>query len=318
MDKIRIAITMGDPSGIGPAIIVKSLSLLKLPVEYVVIGDEFVYNKAVLASGLRLPRYKFIDLNNVPRRNFSFGRVKAEYGKASLEYIDEALRLVGNHSVDCLVTCPVSKEAVSLSLRNFTGHTEYLARHCCVKSFAMMLLNQRIKITLVTRHIPLSQVAGAISKIDISESVRLSFLHLKKFFRIDTPRIIVCGLNPHASDNGLIGSQETRLIAPVIAQLKKRIPNLQGPISADIALKQAYAGDYDCAIAMYHDQALIALKLSGQYPGVNLTLGLPFVRTSPLHGTAFDIARKFKEPDPGSLMQAITVADRCAQNQKNI
>lgn len=306
---------MGDPSGVGPAIITRALAGLKLAAEYVVIGDAFVFGKTAYQKS-EVRSQNFIDLNNVDRRSFSFGKVRAEYGRASIEYIDEALRLMGSSLIDCLVTCPVSKEAVNLSGVRFLGHTEYLAEHTKTTRFVMMLLNNRLKISLVSRHIPLAEVRRALSIESIRSNVQLSHAALKKLFVIHDPRIVVCGVNPHASDNGLIGKEEKEVIVPALKGLKKAYSRLEGPYPADTAISMAYKGRYDCVIAMYHDQALIPLKLFGAHNGVNLTLGLPFIRTSPLHGTGFDIASNPRKIDASSLAQAIRIAYRCALNQK--
>lgn len=309
---------MGDPAGIGPAITVKAIQKLKGLADFVIIGDKWVFNKIPNPKS-QIPNCKFIDLNNVPRENFSFAKVKAEYGRASVEYLDKALELIKNNEIDCLVTCPVSKEAVSLGgFKGFSGHTEYLASAAKTKYFVMMLLNERLKISLVTRHICLKDVPGRLNRDKIYETVILTHKSLRELFGIRNPRIVVCGLNPHASDNGVMGDEENRIIKPALMRLKRKIKGMciDGPQPADTAILKAAQKEYDCVIAMYHDQALIPLKISGGYTGVNLTLGLGFVRTSPLHGTAFDIAGRFNLANPASLIEAIRLAIRCTLNQK--
>ncbi len=314
--KIRVGITMGDPSGIGPAIILKAIPKLKKLADFVIIGDRWVFNK-VQSSKFKVQNCKFIDLNNVPHRNFSFGKVKAEYGKASIEYLDKAIDLIKAQSIDCLVTCPISKEAIGLAGFKFGGHTEYLARRTNTKDFVMMLLNKDLKISLVTRHIPLKDVPLKINKDMIFKAIFLTHRCLKEMFSLTNPRIVVCGLNPHASDNGVIGDQENKQIKPVIQKLRVKFKmQVHGPLPADVAIYKAKIKEYDSCIAMYHDQALIPLKLLGFDSGVNMTFGLPFVRTSPLHGTAFDIAENPKLANPNSLIEAIKLAVRCTVNQK--
>jgi 4-hydroxythreonine-4-phosphate dehydrogenase len=245
--------------------------------------------------------------------------MKAKYGKASLEYLDKAIELIKNKEIDCLVTCPVSKEAINLAgFRSFRGHTEYIARATGVKDFAMMLLNKRLRISLATRHIPLQEVSLQLDRNKIYKTILLTYKSLKELFCIKKPRLVVCGLNPHASDNGVIGKEENRIIKPMLTELRNRIKDVRidGPEPAEIGILKAAQKRYDCVIAMYHDQALIPLKLSGGYTGVNLTLGLKFVRTSPLHGTAFDIAHKYALADPASLIDAIVLAIKCTLNQK--
>lgn len=314
---IKVGITMGDPSGIGAVIIAKALNELGNLAHFVVIGDEYVFKKA--QSVKRKPQNSsFTDLKNVDRKSFSFGKVKAEYGRASIEYLDKALGMLNNKRIDCLITCPISKEAVQLAgIRDFRGHTEYLARQTNTRGFLMMLLNRFLKFTLLTTHIPLKMVAASLTKEQLSNTIILTGASLFRLFGIASPRLVVCGVNPHASDNGLIGDEENKIIRPVIKRLKARY-NLDGPIPSDVAILKAKNGLYDCVIAMYHDQALIPLKLSDPLSGVNITLGLPFVRTSPLHGTAFDIAQKSKLANPSSLIAAINLAIKCTQNLKRV
>jgi len=288
--KIRVGITIGDPSGIGPLITRKAIKILKGLAEFVVIGDP-------------------------PLKASQMGKIRAEYGKSSIKYLDVALGLLKNKEIDCLVTCPISKQAVKLAGFDFIGHTEYLARRSGVKDFAMMLLNQELKICLATRHIPLSQVHLKLNKSDLEKTVSLTISSLQKLFRIKTPRLVVCGLNPHASDNGLIGSEENEIIEPALEKIRNKSGLKLKLEPADVAIYKAREKQYDAVIAIYHDQALIPLKLTDRFSGVNLTLGLPYVRTSPLHGTAFDIAAA-NSADPSSLIAAVKTAIECTLNLK--
>ena len=313
--------TIGDPSGIGPAIIPKALSCLKGKADFLVIGDRWVLERLANVR-FGLPAVKFIDLHNVGRRDFRFGQIKGEYGRASIEYIDKALELITGKEIDCLVTCPISKEAVNKGgVSGFFGHTEYLADAVNTRNFAMMLLNKKLRISLATRHIPLKDVSHRLSKGYIRTVIALTYSYLKDFFGIRNPRLVTCGVNPHASDNGLIGREEIEIIRPALKAVAKEGAFIDGPLPADTAIARAVKGDYDAVIAMYHDQALIPLKLLSRYPGVNLTLGLPFVRTSPLHGTAFDIAAKPQSANPASLIEAIRLAIdcvRCRRTQESV
>ncbi len=313
--KIRIGITMGDPSGIGPAIIYKTLYKLEGLAEFVVIGDKWVFNR-VRGTGCGAQGFKFIDLDNVPHKNFSFGKIKAEYGRASIGYLNKAIGLIKNKEIDCLVTCPVSKEAINLGgLYGFLGHTEYLAGHTNTKNFVMMLLNKKLKFSLVTRHIPLKDISLELNREKICQTILLTYQSLKKIFLIKEPRLVVCGLNPHASDNGLIGNEENKIIKPAIDSLR-RIGRIDGPLPADTAVLKTAQKEYDCVIAMYHDQALIPLKITDAYTGVNITLGFNFIRTSALHGTAFNIAKNFNLINPAPLTEAVRLAVKCTLNQK--
>lgn len=323
---------MGDPSGAGPAAVYKAVKKLRGLAEFVVIGDRVVFNKASGKKPSARPPFgrmrrgmssvggsafggKFVDLANVPLEGFESGKVKAEYGRASIEYLDRALVLINSRQIDCLVTAPICKESLKLAGFTCAGHTEYLAEHTGTKDFVMMLLNKDLKFTLVTRHIPLREVPLQLSKSEIVKTALLSNEYLKKFFRIRRPRIAACGLNPHASDNSTIGNEEARMISPAVEELGRAHKiNIIGPLPADTAVRRAKERDFDCVLAMYHDQALIPLKLSGAETGVNLTLGLPFVRTAPLHGTAFDIAANPKLVNPKPLIAAIKLAVQCRSN----
>jgi 4-hydroxythreonine-4-phosphate dehydrogenase len=314
--KVRVGITIGDPSGIGPAITCQALKKLTGLAEFVVIGDKWVFHKAARALGQKIPDLIFVDLDNIRHKAFRFGKVKAEFGRASIEYLDKALELIANNRIDCLVTGPISKEAVKLAGFRYRGHTEYFAERTNTKDPVMMLLNNQLRFALVTRHIPLKEVPQALNKEKLTITISLTWQFLKKSFLINCPRLVVCGLNPHASDNGLIGKEENRIIKPVIKLLSKKFKSLDGPRSADVAIYQAGQGRYDCVIALYHDQALIPLKLTGADTGTNITLGIPFIRTSPLHGTAFDISNNPRAANPRSLISAIKLAILCASNQK--
>ncbi|MFA5361974.1 MAG: 4-hydroxythreonine-4-phosphate dehydrogenase PdxA [Candidatus Omnitrophota bacterium] len=313
--KVRIGITMGDPSGIGPEIIARAFPAARRLGEIVVIGDEGVFNRFPVHRSPLTGKINFIDLKNVKGKGFKFGRVKAEYGRASIEYLDKAVDLLRSGAIDCLVTGPISKESINLAGFHYSGHTEYLSERTKVKDVVMMLLNDTVRFSLVTRHVPLREVSGRITGPLLAGTVEETFFALRNMFGIAKPAIVVCGLNPHASDNGVIGKEESRVIRPVLKRLRFNGCVIHGPVSADIAIARACAGKYDAVVCMYHDQALIPLKLTGAGSGVNVTLGLPFIRTSPLHGTAFDIAGKNKA-DPSSLIAAIKLAAQCAQNQK--
>jgi 4-hydroxythreonine-4-phosphate dehydrogenase len=312
--RIKCGITMGDPSGIGPEVMLKALNypgISKLA-EYLVIGDRWVLEKSKVT--IRKPQdFTVIDLKNVPRRGFAFGKVRREYGKASLQYIDKAIELLKDKKIDCLVTCPVNKKSVNLSGYNFSGQTEYIAKPFAAKNAVMMLLNKKLRVSLVTRHIPLRNAVKNLSTEIITGTILNTFSGLKSFFSIKNPRIAVCAVNPHASDNGIMGDEEARLIAPAIAMARSRGIICQGPYPADTLFLKAINGECDCVICMYHDQGLIPLKLTGFQDAVNITLGLPFARTSPGHGTAFDIAGR-GIANPRSLIEAVKTAVSCARN----
>lgn len=312
--RLKVGLTIGDPSGIGPGISASALVGLKGLADFTVIGDEGVLSLTGGYRDLKKSGARIVDLANVRAKGFSFGRVSAEYGRASMEYLDAALALIKSKQIDCLVTCPISKEAINKAGFNFSGHTEYLSLRTHAKDTVMMLLNGDLRISLVTRHIPLECVPRKLSQDLVIKTVFLTYQALKKMFSLGKPSVAVCGLNPHASDHGIIGDEEKKIIEPALRQLRKKGVLADGPFSADVAIAKANQGRYAAAVAMYHDQALIPLKLAGDYLGVNLTLGLPFVRTSPLHGTAFDIAAAAGSANPASLKEAIKLAVKCTLN----
>jgi 4-hydroxythreonine-4-phosphate dehydrogenase len=253
-----------------------------------------------------------LDLANIRRSRFVYGESRAVFGRAAIQYLDKALELLGSGQADCLVTAPVNKLSIrSAGFSKFQGHTEYLAEKTGVKEFAMMFVGDKVKITLVTRHVALKDVGACLSEESIGRAIYLTHAYLKKYFGIGTPRIGIAGLNPHAGENGAFGSEEIDMIIPAIRRASRSIGGISGPISPDIIFHSALDGKFDAVIALYHDQGLIPFKLLYFMDGVNLTLGLPFVRTSPDHGTAFDIAGK-GVADPSSMIAAIRLACRLA------
>jgi len=326
MEAVKIGITMGDPAGIGPEIIVKAMAggeINRLG-KFLIIGDRWVFKQAGMRLSSiarwesRVLNLEFIDFDNVAHKNFRFGRLRPEFGQAAMEYLKLGVELIKGKAIDCLVTAPISKEAINLAGYKFNGHTEFLAKEFGKKKedLVMMLLNKYLKISLVTRHLALSKVSQALDKRVIYKTIMTTCKALKTYFAIKQPRICVAALNPHAGERGLLGREEIRLISPSINRAS-RIRNIIGPLPADAAFLAARRGKFNAVIAMYHDQALIPLKILDFDSGVNLTLGLGFVRTSPLHGTGFDIAGK-DVANPASLIAAIKTAVECTRNQKRI
>lgn len=306
---------MGDPAGVGPEVIVKALASPRISglANFLVIGDGGVFE--AIARRLRKPfKARVLDMGNVPRKGFVYGRTRPSFGTASIEYLDQALLLLDAGKADCLVTGPINKMSVRLgAFRGFQGHTEYLAAKTSTDEYAMMFVGRSLKVTLVTRHIALRNVAGRVTPELVSRAIRLTDSCLRKYFGVRNPRIAVAGLNPHAGEAGAFGDEETRLIAPVIKTLNRSIKGLRGPMPADVVFYDALKGRFDAVIAMYHDQGLIPFKMLYFDCGVNMTLGLPFIRTSPDHGTAFDIAGK-GIANPDSMIEAIKLACRLARS----
>jgi 4-hydroxythreonine-4-phosphate dehydrogenase len=291
--RLRVGITLGDCAGIGPEIVDAALKSDRLPdkPEYVVIG-------------------KYPDC--------SLGKPTLETARAAAAALEEAVTLARRGTLAAVVTGPVHKARMYEAGFKFPGQTEFFAERCGVKNFAMLLTGGKITVALVTAHLPLRKVPSALKR---SEIVRVGLLLVDFLHRRSkkTPRIAVAGLNPHAGESGKLGREEIEIIAPAVEELQSAIRNpqsavLSGPLSADTVFHRAAEGEFDAVLCMYHDQGLIPLKLHAFHTGVNVTLGLPFPRTSPDHGTAFDIAGKgIARPD--SMITAITVAVELAQNK---
>ena len=287
----RVGITLGDQAGIGPEIV-----------------------RAALASG-RLPadaQYSVVG----PPINCSLGQPTLETARAAWDALEEAARLALGGDLDAVVTGPVNKARLYEIGFKFPGQTEFFADRCGIRNFAMLLTGGKLTVALVTVHVPLREVPGALTTAEI---VRVGLL-LESFLRrrgISTPRIAVAGLNPHAGESGAIGTEENDVIAPAVRQLQSALRNphsaiFAGPFSPDTIFHHAANGDWDGVLCMYHDQGLIPLKLHAFHEGVNVTLGLPFPRTSPDHGTAFEIAGK-NIARADSMIAAISLAVELAR-----
>lgn len=217
---------------------------------------------------------------------------------------------------DALVTAPINKASMNRAGFRIPGHTEFLAELSGTKRFEMMLVGGPLRVVPVTRHVALKDVPRLLTKKKIEEAIALTDQELRRSFGIKKPRIVICGLNPHAGERGLFGSEEERIIAPAVKAARRRTGSaLTGPLSPDALFRDAYLGRYDAEICMYHDQGLIPLKMISRGAGVNVTLGLPFVRTSPDHGTAYGIAGK-GVADPGSMLAAMELAWLISKNRR--
>jgi len=298
-----IAITMGDPAGIGPEIILKALARQNSRrVSFLVVGDS------LLLKNCPCP---VVDMKNVDMKKFRYGKISAMCGKAAIEYIKKGVDIIKSGAADALVTAPISKEAANLAGFKWPGHTEYLAYLTATKKFCMMLAGGPLKVVLATRHIALKDVSRQLNTEEIYNSIILTANFLKKYFKIKNPKIAVSALNPHAGEGGMFSDEEKRIIMPAIKKAvgaSGRSPlRIIGPLPADSLFYNAYKGAYDAEIVMYHDQGLIPLKMAARDIGVNITFGLPFARTSPAHGTAFDIAGK-DMANSSSMAAAIDLA----------
>lgn len=287
---VRIAVTMGDPAGVGPEVVVRALagSGVAELAHWVVVGDRVVAREAERITGVKL-QAELRDQRRLPD-GFGFGKLSAECGRAGLHYVKTATEMCLRGEAQAMVTAPLNKEAVALGGIAFSGHTEYIAELCGHSDSRMLLVSERLKVVHVTTHIPLRQ-ACELDPARIRRTIELGHeaMRLMGFAR---PRIAVCGLNPHAGEHGLFGEEDERLIAPVIEELRARGLDLSGPEPADTVFLRAVNGKFDLVVAMYHDQGHIPMKLLDFDRGVNVSIGLPIIRTSVDHGTAFDIAGK--------------------------
>jgi len=308
-----IGITMGDPAGIGPEVIAKALKDDRAGAagRTIVIGSAAVFQQV---GGGRLP---ILDAVRVDRRRIRPGRISAQSGRAAARALQLGLQMTLDGRLDALVTGPVSKLGLSLAGVHDPGQTEFLARGTMTRQFAMMLAAGSLRVVLATRHLPLSRVSRALTVGRVKMAISLAHTSLVEMFGIDHPRIGVCALNPHAGEGGLFGRREKTVIEPAIGELLGRGMNIRGPLPADTLFSPAIRRRFDVIVAMYHDQGLIPIKMSGFGRAVNITLGLPIIRTSPDHGTATDIAGR-GQADPESMIRAIRMAARLARRRRSV
>ncbi|MFB0568290.1 MAG: 4-hydroxythreonine-4-phosphate dehydrogenase PdxA, partial [Nitrososphaeria archaeon] len=303
-----LGVTMGDPAGIGPEISIKSLmkpemyqvcrpvligdlSVLKRTAERLGLDVKFKILRSPRSAGRKNAAIELIDLGNVDLQRLEIGKVSAVAGRASIDYIEKAVGYALMGELDAVVTGPINKKAISLAGSSFIGHTEMIAALCGVKEPLTMFWVRGARIFFLTRHLPLKDALKAVKEQRIIEmTVKIADALMK--IGLDEPRIAVAALNPHASDGGLIGTEDEQEIEPAVEELRKRGINVRGPVPADSIFHQAVEGRYDAVLSLYHDQGHIAAKTLDFYGTVSVTLGLPFIRTSVDHGTAHDIAGK--------------------------
>jgi 4-hydroxythreonine-4-phosphate dehydrogenase len=317
-NKPIIGITMGDPNGIGAEVIVKALLCSEIQSLCVplVFGDAQILEEAKKLTCIS-NEVKVISITKLDREGSRPGRPDRKAGEASLLYIKEAVQFALDGKVDAIVTAPISKESIHLAGAKYPGHTEMLQDLTGAKRVAMMFEGGKFRVVLVTIHCALSDVPRLINEEKILSTIELADESLINLFRIPEPKIVVSALNPHAGEAGAFGNEEQLYIIPAIQKARERGMNVVGPIPADTLFYLAAHGKWDAVIAMYHDQGLIPFKMLSFDEGVNVTLGLPIIRTSPDHGTAYDIAWKGKA-NPSSMISAINVAVKLARNRKGL
>ncbi len=319
-----IAVTMGDPAGIGPEIIVKALSdaELRAKARFVIYGlneqltyaadfselDAFWWRDAYTGKHRRYGQdVVVVDYDQFGMLANSVRGPSREGGKASVRFCLDAIAAAKSGLVDAVVTAPIAKKSWHLAGYNYPGHTELFRDKTGSKDVAMMFAGGPLRVALATTHVGINGLWGSLRIGTIYQPIELMHRALVDWFDLPDPRIAVCGLNPHAGEDGAFGDEEERLIRPAIQMALNNDIRVSGPYPADSVFLRALDGEFDAVVAMYHDQGLIPVKLLGRGKSVNLTLGLPIVRTSPDHGTAFDIAGRGKA-DAASMKAAIHMA----------
>ena len=308
-----LAITLGDPTGIGPEVVVRALSARPTN-GLILFGDVGVLEDTARRMGLFLP--SGIEIQAVTRLSPADrrpGQPNTEAGRAQVAYLEAATAAALSGQVAGIVTAPISKTWAGRAGFGFPGHTEYLAHASQVAEIAMMLAGPSLKTTVATTHIALRDVAQALTIQNVARAILLTSRALSQHFGCIAPKVAVAALNPHAGEDGRFGDEESRIIAPAIEQSRRQLRaegvdcHITGPAVPDVVFRQAAMGQFDAVVAMYHDQGLIPVKLHDFDRTVNVTLGLPFVRTSPDHGTAYDLAGS-GQARPDSFIAALDLA----------
>ena len=298
---MRIGITMGDAAGVGPELIIRAFGGGELPGDFLIVGDYSVleYCSRVLDYPVPLRRaghvtdiregfLNILDLSLLEEKDIVVGEISARTGETSVRYVEEAVRLALDGSINAMVTLPVNKEAVRLSRRDFTGHTELIAHMCGQDNYTMMLASDKLRVTHVSTHVSMEEAVRLVTRDRVYNVIRLTWDSLKSF--IPVPRIAVAGLNAHAGENGSFGREDADEIRPAVEKARGGGLEVSGPLPPDTVFLKAARGQFDAVVCMYHDQGHIPMKLLDFEGGVNITLGLKVIRTSVDHGTAFDIA----------------------------
>ncbi|QLG60959.1 4-hydroxythreonine-4-phosphate dehydrogenase PdxA [Halorarum salinum] len=319
-----VGITMGDPGGIGPEVIAKAYPAVRDAARPVVVGDADVLAAAIDVCGLSLsvervddPAGARFDPDSVPVLDLDNvdelvrGEVREEYGAASLAYVERAIELARDGGIDAIVTAPINKQATKLAGSEYAGHTGMLADYTDTDSYSMMLVEDDLRVTHVSTHVPLREACDLVTEDAVLETIRLTDAALRDL-GVDSPSVGVAGLNPHASDGGLLGDEDGAEIEPAVERARGEGIDATGPESPDTVYVRAARGEFDCVVSMYHDQGHIPIKMLGfaggdAVSGVNVTIGLPIVRTSVDHGTAFDIAGEGVASER-SMVDAVEVA----------
>ncbi|PKM53832.1 MAG: 4-hydroxythreonine-4-phosphate dehydrogenase PdxA [Firmicutes bacterium HGW-Firmicutes-5] len=329
MKNVPIILTMGDPAGVGPEIILKSYcntTIRNIPI--VVFGDYKILS--LFKDKLKIKEYELLklksmdnisfstkilyvwDFDNVRLNDYEIGKLSAMCGNAAYEYIKSAIKCVKDGKACAVTTAPINKEALHKAGHNYPGHTEIFAEECGTQDFAMHLYDEKLSIIHVSTHISLQDAISTLNKDRIKKVISLANENMKKILG-SKPRIAVAGINPHSSENGIFGKQEAEIIIPAINQMKEI--NVVGPIPPDTIFYRGLKGEFDIVVAMYHDQGHIPFKMYAFDTGVNTSAGLSVLRTSVDHGTAFDIAGKGIASDKSMINSIILANKLCKQSE---
>jgi 4-hydroxythreonine-4-phosphate dehydrogenase len=319
----RIAVSLGDPSGIGAEVTAAALAALRREVVPLVFGDPRVFERdlaaldlPVVAAGAPLPRGgALVAVTRLPAAAVRPGKPVPEAGAAQLAYLEAAFDAVLRGDAAALTTAPVSKAQVARALPGFVGHTEWLEERCGGARSVMMLAGEKLKVALATNHVAFGKVRRALTPDRIADTIVVTHRAMRDDLGLARPRIAIAALNPHAGEEGTFGGEETTLLRSALARAARAGARAAGPFPADSVFFRAALGEFDAVVALYHDQGLIPVKLLdavGGDPAVNVTLGLSIVRTSPDHGVAYDIAGKGKA-SPASMIAALRLAARIAK-----
>ncbi len=315
--KPRLAVSLGDPAGIGPEIVVRAAAdrRVRASCTITVFGDPAIVDVASKVVGIDRKRTAIEEVVSAgkPFRGKRLPKPGAAAGEAAFQYLDAAAKAVRDGAYSALATAPINKLWMNRAGHDYDGHTGYLSeltrRHA-----TMMLAGRKLRVVLVTTHLALARVPKSLTTEGIVHAANATIAHLRRYHGIAKPRLAVAALNPHAGEGGLFGDEETRVITPAVRSLSRRKLGVFGPFSADTLFAAAAAGDYDAVLCMYHDQALIPLKLLEFGRAVNVSMGLPFIRTSPDHGTAYELAGTGKAR-ADSMIEAILLAAEMARSR---
>jgi 4-hydroxythreonine-4-phosphate dehydrogenase len=318
---------MGDPSGIGAEVTARALASHRGAIVPYVYGDASVFGAAAKRARLALPAIDpgeplppdgaLVRVTRLPRSACIPGKPARAGGAAQLAYLQAAYAAIVAGQADALCTAPVSKAQVSLAEKGFVGHTEWLEAKTKAKRSVMMLAGSRLRVALVTNHLQLAKIFRSVTASGVLGTIAVTHRSLHEEFGIARPRIAVCAMNPHAGEGGSFGDEERRLVMPALARAKRLGIVASGPYPADSVFFRAHRGEFDAVVALYHDQGLIPIKLVDALlhePAVNVTLGLPIVRTSPDHGVAYDLAGRGKA-NHESMWAALALAAKLAGNR---